>query len=465
MAALLIAPVVASPVAQDTATTDGLPWWNNRVFYEVFVRAFQDSDGDGNGDLPGLISKLDYLNDGDPNTDTDLGVTGLWLMPVMQSTSYHGYDITDYEQIETDFGTNDDFKRLVAEAHKRGIAVIIDMVLNHTSSEHPWFIDAQTPGSTHDSWYIWSDKNPGYSGPWGESVWHKNGNRFFYGVFWEGQPDLNLNNPDVTAALYGITDFWLNDMGVDGFRLDAVKHLIEEGQIQEDTPETLQWLGQWNDHVESVKPDAFTVGEVSGSDSSILAEYAPSRVDTVFEFSLASAMLQAIQYRKAVKVSDVQQEVLNLYPPGQYAAFLTNHDQQRVMNLLRSPDRAKVAASLLLTQPGVPFLYYGEEIGMIGSTPDECLRIPFQWDDTHREAPFMLGKGCKSNEDEYNLAAEQSDPNSLFSHYRILVHLRNDHPALRLGDFTLVNSEFGKCLQFPSPESRRKLVGHHQPVG
>jgi alpha-amylase len=437
---LLIAPVTASPTAQELTGTDGLPWWNDRVFYEVFVRAFEDSDGDGNGDIPGLISKLDYLNDGDPSTDSDLGVTGIWLMPIMQSPSYHGYDVTDYEQIESDYGTNNDFKQLIAEAHQRGIAVIVDMVLNHTSNEHPWFIDSETPASAHDSWYRWSLTNPGYPGPWGAIAWHQAGNRYYYGVFWEGMPDLNLNNPAVTQAVYQVADFWLNDMGVDGFRLDAIKHLIEEGQKQESTPSTLRWLEKWNQHIDDVKPDAFTVGEVFGGSGSVLSLYVPDTVDTIFDFGIAGAILNSVQSRTATNITNVQNQVLDLYPPGQYAAFLTNHDQNRVMNGLNSVDKNKIAASILLTQPGVPFVYYGEEIGMIGLKPDECIRTPFQWDETERTAPFMAGKNCRTNEAEFNLATQVDDPDSLFNHYRTLIHLRNDHSALRVGDITTVHS-------------------------
>jgi hypothetical protein len=142
--------------------TAGQPWWNDRIFYEVFVRSFKDSNGDGNGDLKGLISQLDYLNDGDPATTQDLGVTGLWLMPVTESPSYHGYDVMDYKTVEQDYGTNEDVKQLIAEAHKRGMVVIVDLVMNHTSSQHPWFVEAQQPGSEHENWYIWQNENPAY---------------------------------------------------------------------------------------------------------------------------------------------------------------------------------------------------------------------------------------------------------------------------------------------------------------
>src|SRR4029079_1529647 len=179
----------ASPSSQASAACDTpatLPWWNDRVFYEVFVRSFQDSDGDGIGDLPGLISKLDYLNDGDPATTDDLGVTGIWLMPVAQSPSYHGYDVTDYDTVEADYGTNDDMRALIAAAHQRGIAVITDLVLNHTSVEHPWFGESETKGSAHADWYRWSDTDPGITRVDGTPVWHEKNGRWYYGYFWEG---------------------------------------------------------------------------------------------------------------------------------------------------------------------------------------------------------------------------------------------------------------------------------------
>jgi alpha-amylase len=452
---LLIVPVSAQ---EDLTVTDGLPWWNERVFYEVFVRAYADSDGDGTGDLQGLISKLDYLNDGDPATTTDLGITGLWLMPVAQSPSYHGYDVTDYEQIESDYGTNEDFKQLVSEAHERGIAVIVDMVLNHTSSEHPWFKDALTPGSEHDSWYVWSNTLPGYNGPWGQPVWNKGGDRYYYSVFYGGMPDLNYTNPDVTEMMYGVADFWLKDMGVDGFRLDAVKHIIEDGTAQQNTPQTFEWLDTWQTHLKSVKADVFTVGEVQNS-SDIASQYVPDSVDTVFEFDLAALMVDAARKGKRGRLPTIQQLVLDSYEPGQYSAFLTNHDQNRVMSeLIRDFNKSKVAASLLLTQPGVPFIYYGEEIGMIGLKPDECLRTMFQWDDTKLEPAFMQGKNCKTNETAANVAIETDDSASLLSHYRNLIHFRAEHPAMQTGNMTLLEGSTSRVYSFLRQDEAETLL-------
>lgn len=448
--------VSAAPVHQEE--TSAFPWWNERVFYEVFVRAFEDSDVDGNGDLQGLISKLDYLNDGDPTTKTDLGVTGLWLMPVMQSPSYHGYDVTDYEQIEADYGSNEDFKQLVAEAHERGMAVIVDMVINHTSTQHPWFMDAETAGSAHDSWYRWSATNPGYAGPWGQPVWHRGGNRYYYGVFWVGMPDLNLRNPAVTQSMYDVADFWLNEMDVDGFREDAIKHLVEDGQKQENTTGTITWLTKWQAHLKSLKPDVFTVGEVQSS-SAVTSLYVPEGVDTTFEFELASAIANSVNRGTKDSVTAAQSQLLERFDLGQYSAFLSNHDFNRIMNVFnKNVDKSKVAASILLTQPGVPFLYYGEEIGMAGLKPDECLRVPFQWDDTVRTAPFMAGKNCDTNEADANLIDQVNDPESLFNHYRIMIHLRNDHPALQTGSFEMVQTTSNALYSFIRQTSEETLL-------
>ncbi len=157
-----IAPVAA--ITGMPAGSDGFDWWNDTTFYEIFVRSFSDSDGDGIGDFDGLTAKLDYLNDGDPETTTDLGITGIWLMPIMESPSYHGYDVTDYFKVNPEYGTEEDFKRFLEEAHNRGIRVVIDMVLNHTSNDHPWFEDSETPGAEHDNWYVWSNEDPGFAG-------------------------------------------------------------------------------------------------------------------------------------------------------------------------------------------------------------------------------------------------------------------------------------------------------------
>ncbi|MBC8423105.1 hypothetical protein H8E07_03185, partial [bacterium] len=238
-----------------------LHWWNDSVFYEILVRSFYDSDGDGIGDFQGLTQKLDYLNDGDPNTDTDLGVTGLWLMPINDSPSYHGYDAIDYRAINPDYGTMADFEAFLAAAHARGIKVIIDYVMNHCSNQHPWFVASAQNDPTYRDWFRWSPSDPGETGPWGQDVWHWHDSGFYYGLFWGGMPDLNYETPAVKTEMFDTATWWLDTIGVDGFRLDAVLYIDENyGQLQ-NTQETLQFWQDYTTHVKSVNPEVFSVGE------------------------------------------------------------------------------------------------------------------------------------------------------------------------------------------------------------
>ncbi len=420
------------------------PWWNDRVFYEIFVRSFYDWGGDGIGDLQGVIQKLDYLNDGDPNTTDDLGITGIWLMPIMQSPSYHGYDVTDYYTVEEDYGTNEDFKLLVEEAHKRGIVVIVDLVLNHTSSQHPWFLASRDGDAEYADWYIWSDTDPAQLGPWGQDVWYEAAGRYYFALFWEGMPDLDYRNPAVNEQMNDVIRFWLEDMGVDGFRLDAIKHLIEDGNVMANSESTLTWLEGFYDYVESLDPDAFTVGEVMGDASQILVQYTGNRVDTTFEFNFASAVIDSVNRGNSLTIVRNMGTILNLYPPGQYSIFLTNHDQNRIMSqFFGDLVKGKLAASILLTSPGVPFIYYGEEVGMEGQKPDEQIRTPMQWDVWYQQGGFTDGKPWEAFNPAYqvnNVALMNEDPDSLLNHYRALIHVRNAHPALRTGAMMILES-------------------------
>ena len=433
-----VSPVIGMPDG-----TDGYPWWNDSVFYEIFVRSFYDSDGDGIGDFNGIREKLDYLNDGDSSTTDDLGVTGLWLMPIFPSPSYHGYDVTDYYAVNPQYGTLDDFKALLAAAHGRGIRIIIDMVFNHTSSQHPWFVEARDPTSPYHDWYIWSDLNPGYKGSWGQQVWFPLAGRYFYSTFTAGMPDLNYTNQEVTAEMKSVSRFWLEEVGVDGFRLDAAKHLIEEGTIQANSDSTHAWWESFRPFFKEVAPQAMIVGELWDT-TEITAEYLEGdELDLAFEFYLANDLVLAVQQENAEIASERLTQVDEILPEMQYAPFLTNHDQVRVMTqVLDNMDKARVAASLLLTALGVPFLYYGEEVGMQGEKPDEWIRRPMQWSDGtyggfSSASPWEpLGPGWKS----FNVEEESSDPGSLLSHYRDLIRARNQHAALRVGDVNVVTT-------------------------
>jgi glycosidase len=460
-AALLIqaaVPFSLPATAQQEAAAPTMHWWNDRVFYEIFVRSFKDSDGDGIGDLQGVISMLDYLNDGDPETTTDLGITGIWLMPVAASPSYHGYDVTDYESINPDYGTLEDFDQLIDEAHARGIAVIVDLVVNHTSSQHPWFEASAAGNPAFADWYIWADENPGYRGPENQVVWHNRNGRWYYGLFWSEMPDLNYENPVVTQAMFDIAEAWLTDFRVDGFRLDAIKHIVEEGREQENTAGTYAWLQAFNNYVKAFAPDALLVGE-AWTNSFDASNYVTSgAVDLVFEFDLANAMVHSARQGNADGVRSLQNRMLTLYPPGQYAAFLTNHDQNRSFGEVRGNHRrgqigpALTAASLLLTGPGVPFIYYGEEIGMTGNKPDERIRTPMQWDATPETAGFTTGTPWQPLSEGFiegvSVDEQTDNPDSLLSHYRNLVHLRNAHPALRTGSFIPVSTGSRRLYAF-----------------
>ncbi len=442
---IALSVLVAAPLQAQHEDGDGrLYWWNDRVFYEIFVRSFYDSDSDGVGDLRGVIEKLDYLNDGDPNTTTDLGITGIWLMPINESVSYHGYDVTNYNQIEQDYGNLDDMRDLIREAHARGIAVIIDLVINHTSEQHPWFIASAANDPAYDDWYIWADENPRFGGPNNETVWHPRGDRFYYGFFWSGMPDLNLQNPVVRDELYAISREWLTDIGVDGFRLDAVKHFVEEGENQENTPSTLAWMADYNDYIDSISADALTVGEVYDSDY-LSSQYVPEQVDLVFDFDFAVAILTTVNQNRPDAMRSITTRVADLYPFGQYATFITNHDQERVMSELRGNiDEAKMAASLLLTAPGVPFIYYGEEIGMSGRKPDENIRTPFRWDESPGGGFTQsdnLWQPLSDDDMSVSVSAQTTVEDSLLSHYRILIHLRTQHSALARGTITVLEVE------------------------
>ncbi len=441
-------PATPEPFFQGT---HGNPWWNDAVFYEVFVRSFYDSDGDGIGDLNGLIEKLDYLNDGDPATSDDLGVTGIWLMPIMASPSYHGYDVTDYLTVNPDYGTNEDFLRFMDEAHARGIHVIVDLVMNHTSTGHPWFVESQDPASERRDWYIWAEEDPGYRGPDGQQVWHGSPGGFYYGLFWSGMPDLNYENPEVTAAMQAIIRFWLEEMKVDGFRLDAIKHMVEEGQGQQNTPSTHAWLEDFFIYYKGIKPQALTVGEAWTSTRQVL-EYTGDEVDIAFQFDLALDILNSARAGLAPIFVKSQQEIVDSFPPHQYATFITNHDQNRVMSELRGDEaQARVAASLLLTGTGVPFIYYGEEIGMTGTKPDEDIRRPMQWASNSPRVGFTDGTPWRPAAGDFpvrSVERQTGDPSSLLSHYRTLIHLRQAHEALRVGDWTLVEANTPRLYTF-----------------
>ncbi len=437
-------PVVAPTPVPTLAPTgpDGEPWWQSAIFYEIFVRSFYDSNGDGIGDLKGIVEKLDYLNDGDPATTTDLGVTALWLMPIHPSPSYHGYDVTDYYAVNPEYGTTADFQQLVAEAHRRGVRVIIDFVMNHTSVAHPWFVEAQDPQSPRRDWYVWSADDPGGVGPWGQQIWHEapSGDHY-YGVFWEGMPDLNYTNPDVQAEMTAVAHFWLTEMGVDGLRVDGARYLVEEAngtkKVLADSAGTHAQFRDLRTAYKAFKPAAMTVGEVWTTNDAVATYLQGDEFDLAFNFDLASALVKSANTGDADAARLSLALSLTLLPVNATATFLTNHDIDRVMAQLGDDvNKAKRAATMLLTLPGTPFLYYGEEIGMVGKKPDEEIRLPMQWS-RGENGGFTTGAPWRALNDDVatkNVEAQLADPTSLLAHYRTLIALRQSQPVLRGGE-------------------------------
>jgi alpha-amylase len=482
LSACSVAPAPA-PVPRETAVVQwDHEWVRGAVLYEVFVRSFQDSNGDGIGDLQGLISRLDALNDGNPATETDLGVDALWLMPVFSSPSYHGYDVADYETIEPGYGTTEDFQRLLNEAHRRGIRVIVDFVMNHSSAQHPWFIEsAASPRSPYRDWYVWRADDPGWTQPWGGTnrTWHEKNGAFYYGVFWGGMPDLNFSTPAVRGEMKRLAALWLQ-RGVDGFRLDATRHLFANGpgDLQNDQPETHVFLKEFSRHVREVAPGSVLVGE-NWTETPGISRYfgatdevkGGDELPMNFNFPLAAAIVEGVQSGEGAGIAAKLEEMAELYPPGVIdAPFLTNHDMFRVATQLDGePAKLRSAAAVLLTLPGAPFLYYGEEVGVKNGGPDrrdELKRTPMPWDGS-AGGGFTTGKpwfDFAPGKETDNVAAQTNDPASLLSWYRRLIRARKGSAALRTGSLTLLSpsNKSAPVLAFVREAAgERVLVAHN----
>ncbi len=440
-----------------TPNTSG--WWRNQVGYEIFVRSFADSDGDGIGDLKGLTAKLPELNDGAPAASTNsLGVDFVWLMPVFPSPSYHGYDVRDYRAINPQYGTLADFDAFVAEARRRNIRVLLDMVLNHSSSQHPWFQDSATSTtSAKRAWYVWSPTDPGWLSPVGTGRAFRFGGPtgYYYAVFDASMPDLDLRNAAVEAELVDSMKFWLA-RGVAGFRLDAVRYFVENGSGgQVDQPETHAFLQRTRAALQAQYPDALLVAEAWAAPE-LTASYhgegaaAGTEVQLAFSFGLNDAILNAAQLGRASELSTMVDRfaaALDSKDRGFEAPFLSNHDTGRGIGLLgwNSPE-ARVAAATLLAMPGTPFLYYGDELGMRGqgSSGDPGKRTPYRWT-TSTGGYHGFTTGTTTWFDAYapptepagvELETQRADPASLYNLFRNLIKLRHAQPPLARGGAT-----------------------------
>lgn len=478
-------------------------WWQTGVIYQIYPLTFADANGDGLGDLQGIIKKLDYLNDGNPDSETSLGIDAIWLSPINQSPMIdNGYDVSDYYDISDTFGTLEDFKVLLQECHQRGIKIILDLVINHTSNQHSWFVESSSSQDNPKSnWYHWQNPAPdgGVPNNWlsyfGGTGWTFNEARqqYYYHTFNENQPDLNLSNPDVKAALFNVIRYWLS-LGVDGFRLDASSVYIKDKYYRhnpvkfgstdknnyhnqhhlydKNLPENHQLIREIRKIVDEYD-DRVLIGETFIDnrlyDSIIFYGVDNDELNLPFTFEFPfSPWYPGYLQREIIK-----KELIT--PSGAWPTyFLDNHDIPRHLSrwiecsLCTNPLAiAKAAATILLTVRGTPFLYYGQEIGMVDNSdippekikdqavvksetgelppPRDGSRTPMQWDDSVN-AGFSFGKDVEpwlpvhDNYPETNVAQQLKNQDSILNFYRQLIKARKKSEALRIGTWkSLIN--------------------------
>jgi alpha-glucosidase len=472
-------------------------WWQRGVIYQIYPRSWMDSNGDGVGDLPGMLARLDYL--------TWLGVDAIWLSPIYPSPMVDfGYDVSDYRGVDPVFGTTADFDRLLAEAHDRGLRVILDWVPNHTSDQHPWFLASRSSrDDPKRDWYVWRDPAPGGGPPtnWlnytGHSAWRfdQRTGQYYYRVFLDQQPDLNWRNPAVRAAMFDTLRFWLG-RGVDGFRIDVLSLLIEDDQLRPNPPnpayrpgEDFPFMRQLSVHNVNRPETLELAGQIRrvadefGGDRVLLAElvlpveqlvtYHGSNGDGIqvpFNFELLTAAWDARG------IAGYVDRYLAALPPGAWPNWvLGNHDVPRVASRIGRA-QARVAAMLLLTLRGTPTLYYGDEIGMrdvpipADLTLDPVARLmpgrgrdpertPMQWDGGPG-AGFTTGTPwlpLAADAGSVNVAAQRDDPGSVLALHRRLLDLRRRTPALTAGGYEPVQAD-GDVLAYVRAGSGRRFL-------
>jgi alpha-amylase len=453
--------------------------WPYGVKYEVFVMSFADGDGNGKGDFKGLTKKIDYFK--------ELGVNGLWLMPIMPSDTYHKYHVIDYKNIDPDYGTLDDFKKFVEEAHKRDIRIITDFVINHTGNNHPWFLEAQKgKDNPYRNYYVWAKKDSIRNDLFKKKhsldsdnirKWHPVGTdtsaEHYYGYFNGLCPDLNLDNPKVRQEIVDIAKFWLTEVKVDGFRMDAAKHIFTDDR-RDDNHAFWVWF---KEEMEKIKPDVYLVGEV-WSNAQEVAPYLKG-LPSLFNFDLGYTISDVVKagrdtinlVQKHKEIRDYYKSITNDYLD---ATFVRNHDQPRILTELKgNTAKARMAASILLTMPGTPYLYYGEEIGMLGEKlktyedqfgPDAYIREPFVWDKGTKDKLQTAWEKPEFSTDKtvVPFSEQQNDQHSLFSFYRKLIRFRNESSALTYGDIEPSGIEISEIVSFIRKyKSQEMLVLHN----
>ncbi|MBR6120386.1 MAG: hypothetical protein IKQ04_08730 [Oscillospiraceae bacterium] len=446
---------------------------NARVFYEIFVGSFSDSDGDGVGDLRGIINRMDYLNDGDESSGRSLGVEGIWLTPIFPSSSYHKYDANDYCAVDPAFGTLEDLKELAELCHQRNVKLILDLPLNHTSRLHPWysaFVQAHRNGAKDDPYYnYYSFYTKGESAPAGRNFAPLSGTDDYYECnFDSGMPELNYDCEAVRQAAVDTAKFWL-ELGVDGFRFDAAKY-IYYGDHSGSVSFWLWYLEQ----LKAVKPDIYTVAEVWDGDG-VTQLYYPAVNCFDFSVSQAEGLISAVaQKGDANRYTKYVGEYLNtvraLREDAMYVPFIANHDTDRCAGYLPSLNgSAQMAANLLLLSPGSPFLYYGEELGMRGSrggaNTDANRRLAMVWGDGDPVKDPQGASYPADNRADASALEQRSDENSLYNYYKRVILLRKANPEIARGSYSPLQLTDTRAGGFISEWKGSRALVLHNPTG
>lgn len=418
---------------------------NNRVFYEIFVGSFSDSNGDGIGDIRGIINRFDYLNDGDPKSGKSLGVEGIWLSPIFESPSYHKYDVSDYYTIDDEFGSMEDLKELVDLCHERNVKIILDLVLNHTGAQNQWFKDfcsAHRHGETDSEFYDFYTYNDSIK--LGNRVFYQipSGEEFYEGNFSSDMPELNFDNEKVREKVLEVADYYLTDIGVDGFRFDAAKYMYYG-----ENPKNVEFWEWYMTKLREIKPDIYCVAEVWDSDS-LTQEYAGAVNCFDFTMSQAEGMISSTTKLGDVNVyTSYVENYLNLVKAKNeqttIVPFISNHDTDRAAGYMTvASNYAKVAANLYILGPGSPFIYYGEEIGLKGSrgssNTDANRRLAMLWGDgdSIKDPVGTTFDAAKQTNGTVDILKSNGD--SLLNYYKRLIMIRKANPEIALGDYKAI---------------------------
>ena len=414
---------------------------NYRTFYQIFVGSFSDSNNDGIGDLRGIINRFDYLNDGNLLSDTSLGIQGIWLSPIFSSPSYHKYDASDYYQVDWRFGREEELVELIELCHQRNVKLILDLVINHTSSQHEWFLqfkEARTTGNTEDPYYDFyscattAEKANGitYQKISGVDCWYECN-------FSGDMPELNFDNPEVRQAVLDVAKYYL-DLGVDGFRFDAIKYVYFG-----DTARSVEFWEWYMEELRNIKPDIYCVGECWSGESEILEYYGAMNC---FNFAMAQAEGVAASAAKGQTLSkftnyveSFQTRVRQFNPEGMPMSFLSNHDMDRIAGAFSMENYMRMAANLYLLSPGSPMMYYGEEIGLRGSrggeNTDANRRLAMLWGDDDLIRDPVGSTYSQQNQIQTTVADQMADENSLYRYYCRLLTIRHSYPAIARGTY------------------------------